>query len=199
MQMGGPRVLILKVPYPRCEEITSAGSRRKTIQSTMFAVQKTSIARNTVVCAAQKPVQAKVRRERRTSRQLNFPRGCPARGFGGHAPFSSIYFRIDPILDIAAPAARIFPRDAVSLSLPVRIPKANGGRPRFAFRAARRVDDSLRSLHITVSFSSTGRAAAEGRPRHHCRVRRLGAAERRHGGEGSLLLRHGLSKKYKNE
>ena len=83
----------------------------------MFAVQKTSIARNTVVCAAQKPVQAKVRRERRTSRQLNFPRGCPARGFGGHAPFSSIYFRIDPILDIAAPAARIFPRDAVSLSL----------------------------------------------------------------------------------
>lgn len=28
---------------------------------TMFAVQKTSIARSTVVCSAQKPVQAKVR------------------------------------------------------------------------------------------------------------------------------------------
>jgi len=51
----------------------------------MFAVQKTSIARNTVVCAAQKPVQAKVRRERRISRQQEIHRGialsglCPRR------------------------------------------------------------------------------------------------------------------------
>jgi len=73
----------------------------------MFAVQKTSIARNTVVCAAQKPVQAKVRRERRISRQQEFHRGLLSRGCarGAHGVPSSISFRIGPIGNMTARAA----------------------------------------------------------------------------------------------
>ena len=79
----------------------------------MFAVQKTSIARNTVVCAAQKPVQAKVRRERRISRQQEFHRGLLSRGCarGAHGVPSSISFRIGPIGNVTARAAEKNGRD----------------------------------------------------------------------------------------
>jgi len=135
----------------------------------MFAVQKTSIARSTVVCAAQKPVQAKVGDSHEncceTDNLLFCPSGlCPSGLLAHQTSVWSISVDLGRCKRAAGSIAVLI-RPGRS-SQPSQLDRVQSLRP--AHRPSSRIRSSLPS--------TAGRPAAEGRPGHHGRLRRHRAA-----------------------